>query len=823
MSDRLPVSSNQSIESTPRVRIDTQDELFSRPIREFLLSWGCAVFVNTSPDDVALYHFVCGDADFVKQIFTDRHRAVDRTIAIIWNDSQKKIPIQHIIHVRQVLVDPRPLEAMDVQKIFQFFFTETSMLLDIRSPVHILSKSESKITDERFTDKGRIRKLMGEMFDDESKKTKKINPPHTSWWKKMLVLTIIIPTFCYGLAIFGSIGSLALGIVVLKQGNIGLAITLGHASATLGDSGNSIVSFIGFPVVWLGGDRYIRRHERFMTLLTSAGDSFAHVGSLLLASQSFGEELLSTEPAREHPARRIERLQASIAQTRTDLGLAQANLRAIGTYPAVGFLTQSLVSVEDTLIRYRQLLETLGMLMTLYKDMGGFEKPQTYLVLFQNSNELRPTGGFIGSVGTLTFADGKIGEFAIHDVYELDGQLKGHVDPPLPIRTLLSQEHWYLRDSNWDPDFTKSGERAMWFYEKESGSQVDGVIAVSVPFVVDLLAAAGPIELPDYNDRVSADNFFGKLLYYTQTDFFPGSTQKKDFLGSLSRALTSRLTTMQSVNPTRILSAITSALWRHDVLFYFRDPGKSLLVQKTGWSGNSLTQPSCNDTPSAMTCVSLPVAVVDANVGVNKVNYFIRNSLTRDIIVNDRGDITETVVLSQSNESPDESVPGGGTYKSYTRFYLPKTGNVSHVLVDGIQIPFIEERRMAGAVLPYAFIEQSESAMVVGVASILGQKENRQISVSYTLAEPNLFISFPKELMLTTGKQPGVMPMPLSITLTTPSRVHSSATTGKERGDEPKTAVSRTTLVANDGRLEYNGVLAHDASITVTFTGQRSF
>ena len=53
------------------------------------------------------------------------------------------------------------------------------------------------------------------------------------------------------------------------------------------------------------------------------------------------------------------------------------------------------------------------------------------------------------------------------------------------------------------------------------------------------------MELPfRYNNRIklTEENFFGKSLYYTQTNFFPGSTQKKDFLGSLSRAIITKIT-----------------------------------------------------------------------------------------------------------------------------------------------------------------------------------------------------------------------------------------------------------------------------------------
>ena len=118
---------------------------------------------------------------------------------------------------------------------------------------------------------------------------------------------------------------------------------------------------------------------------------------------------------------------------------------------------------EETLASLTDIRKALSYgesLLLLYPRLAGFDGPKRYLVLLQNSNELRPTGGFIGSIGKLLFDEGKMRDFTIQDVYAVDGQLKGHIDPPGPIRDLLNQEHWYLRDSNWDPDFTQSGARA---------------------------------------------------------------------------------------------------------------------------------------------------------------------------------------------------------------------------------------------------------------------------------------------------------------------------------------------------------------------------
>src|SRR3989344_5241553 len=113
--------------------------------------------------------------------------------------------------------------------------------------------------------------------------------------------------------------------------------------------------------------------------------------------------------------------------------------------------------------------------------------------------ELRPGGGFIGSYGLLTFSKGKITDFSIHDVYDADGQLKGHIEPPFPIRRYLPQIHWYMRDSNWDVDFAKAASTSAYFLNAETGKTVDGVIGVDLSFVKNLLSVTGPITVSDYN------------------------------------------------------------------------------------------------------------------------------------------------------------------------------------------------------------------------------------------------------------------------------------------------------------------------------------
>ncbi|MFZ5982031.1 MAG: DUF4012 domain-containing protein, partial [Patescibacteria group bacterium] len=136
----------------------------------------------------------------------------------------------------------------------------------------------------------------------------------------------------------------------------------------------------------------------------------------------------------------------------------------------------------------------------LYDILGG-NGPRKYLFLFQNNNEMRPTGGFIGTYALLDIFDGRIKRLKVDGIFNPDGQLREKVVPPAPIQKISAA--WSLHDSNWWPDFPTSAEKASWFWEKTGGPTVDGVIAMTPEVIKKLLEITGPIELPEYGKWIS--------------------------------------------------------------------------------------------------------------------------------------------------------------------------------------------------------------------------------------------------------------------------------------------------------------------------------
>jgi len=296
------------------------------------------------------------------------------------------------------------------------------------------------------------------------------------------------------------------------------------------------------------------------------------------------------------------------------------------------------------------------------------QENQTLLVLLQNNMELRPTGGFIGSYGLMTFQKGHLISFTVHDIYEADGQLHGQVEPPATLKKYLGEENWYLRDSNWSPDFPTSAKQAIWFFEKEKKQLVDGVLAINLNVVQRILATTGEIYLPDYEETINEKNLFERAEYHSEIGFFPGSKQKKNFLANLSFEIFEQIHRSET-SSTKLFLAFKDSLIKRDCLIYFSNPDMEASMIKLEFDG-AIKSLNCQKE----NCFSDYLLAVDTNVGANKANFFVKRRLVQRIEIK-KNVINHGLQVSWQNTAQTDNWPGG-KYKNYFRLYLPITAQI---------------------------------------------------------------------------------------------------------------------------------------------------
>lgn len=93
------------------------------------------------------------------------------------------------------------------------------------------------------------------------------------------------------------------------------------------------------------------------------------------------------------------------------------------------------------------------------------------------------------------------------------------------------------------------------------------------------------------------------------------------------------------------------------------------MLHSLGWTG-SLVEPQCPTRLSVVDCRVDVMAQVEANIGVNKANYYLDREINHKVII-DREKATHSRNITFTNNAKSNSWPKG-TYKSYQRFYIDK-------------------------------------------------------------------------------------------------------------------------------------------------------
>ncbi|HCE86246.1 MAG: hypothetical protein A2249_02980 [Candidatus Jacksonbacteria bacterium RIFOXYA2_FULL_44_7] len=231
------------------------------------------------------------------------------------------------------------------------------------------------------------------------------------------------------------------------------------------------------------------------------------------------------------------------------------------------------------------LLNTISALRTILGEHGT----RRYLILFENSGEIRPTGGFIGSLAIADIKDGKLNKFFVPSggTYDFRYGLTEHLRSPRPF-SILNPE-WQIQDCNWFPDFPTSAQKCAWFAEGSIGSSFDGVIAITDTVVTDLLSIIGPIPILEYETVITAENFVPFTQTLVESEEARASGAPKKIIADLFPLIIDRITNALSDHAKRfsLALALTDALNRKNLLLFMEDEGLQKWLNKENWSGAS--------------------------------------------------------------------------------------------------------------------------------------------------------------------------------------------------------------------------------------------
>lgn len=297
-------------------------------------------------------------------------------------------------------------------------------------------------------------------------------------------------------------------------------------------------------------------------------------------------------------------------------------------------------------------------------EIAGFSGEKTYLLLLQNNTEVRATGGFIGIYGIMKVKDGEITHIRTDNVYNLDdySPRELRVRPPQPFLDYfpLKERWWYLRDSNWSPDFSDAADTAEWFYEKEGGKErLDGVIALTPDVIASLLTITGPVDAAGI--RFTSQNFVDELQYQVEQGYnrrgIP-ERQRKEIVGTVMRSILDRAYAIKTDQLKNLAELIRRNLDEKHILLYFNDPPLQDVARRFGWTGEIRAVPGDF------------LMVVDSNMASMKTDSVMKKHIRYSVIEHKDGSLVGRVELSYQNAGRYSWKTTD--YKDYIRVYVPE-------------------------------------------------------------------------------------------------------------------------------------------------------
>jgi hypothetical protein len=333
----------------------------------------------------------------------------------------------------------------------------------------------------------------------------------------------------------------------------------------------------------------------------------------------------------------VEAAQRDVAQAKS------AWQQALADWSAFSFGVPDLPSADlNTITR---LMDTLSQQMTVgltalsavldwSPALLGLQAPENLLLVEENPDVLRPTGGAITHYAVLTINNGAlVSGIRLQNVVALDCPDRVCTTsalPAIPSWFPLSLAPVQVGDANLDPDLTASGWSIYNHFEHEGGPPVMGIIVATEGLYADILGAIGPVTVARVPGSFTAQNVAQRLRAYRAAEASSpelNGAPSDDIDILLVQAIAARLPSLTAAQRMTLGHALVRALIMKDLQIF---TGGESRVQSSMEAINVAGQVLAPSGDS--------LEIVDTNLSGAPINPFIDETATDRITLDARGE-----------------------------------------------------------------------------------------------------------------------------------------------------------------------------------------
>ncbi|WP_133122375.1 DUF4012 domain-containing protein [Bifidobacterium simiarum] len=404
-----------------------------------------------------------------------------------------------------------------------------------------------------------------------------------------------------------------------------------------------------------------------------------NVATLMNANLSAGDSQLNLKP--------LQDVRTSFSKTNQLVQQQKQTLDAL-PQPHVGMVKSAYEQSRSQFDTIAEKIDQIDNSLQFLPKFLGSEGNRNYLLMAQTTSESRSSGGLVGSLGSMTTANGKItmGDFHPNTEFNLKGVLtdeETNVFSELEVTT-------DPRNAPVLPNFPHVAEilNKTWQASPYAG-QVDGVIAVDPVFIQQMVKINGSIKLPD--GRVLTGDNTAEFMLNTIYKEIPEAQQNDYFEYIVSTAISQMFANMNTSKLMQVANSMGDlASNRHLYMYSFHaDEAKN-------FQGAGLAK----GTPSSEENPELGLYVTEMKT--SKMTWYIhrKTTITRQEC-NADGSQTYHVRVAFTNTVPSSDVKSEyeyivgkndhygpmGTAHDAMLFYAPKGGSISNFTTNADEKP----------------------------------------------------------------------------------------------------------------------------------------
>jgi hypothetical protein len=350
-----------------------------------------------------------------------------------------------------------------------------------------------------------------------------------------------------------------------------------------------------------------------------------------------------------------------------------------------------LARLDPLLDRAQQARDKYAGLLDYYpivEEALGVDRDGRYLVLLQNSQEIRPAGGFPGTYAVITVREGRLAEYEFHRISDFDlAYVDARPQPlpaPAPIRTYLEQLEWLPHDTGWLIDFREVARLLLEMHEMSGEPPIQGVVAVGDRVVQAMLETVGPLTVTIEGEEVFVD---GENVIDVIESYRPGGQERhKEAVKIIGTALLERVKQSGFDVQRELVRTVVDYADRREIQLYAVKPELQEEIVARGWDGALDPEPG---TPT--------LGMTLANIVGNKASRKIQASSTLTIENQSAGvaHATWTIELEHTGD-PTDNLAYNGFHRTWLALYLPAGSELTSSSLDPAPESMTEDPRAIG-------------------------------------------------------------------------------------------------------------------------------